>query len=183
VRPEKFHDQGLRVSEEDRLRADAAYMRLALDEARRATEHDDVPVGAVVVLGGEVIGAGHNERERRQDPTAHAETLALQDAADHLGSWRLLDTSLYVTLEPCAMCAGAIVLARVPRVVYGTTDPKAGAAGSVLDVLAEPRLNHRPAVTGGVLAAECAQLLLDFFAARRPGADRVPTEDAEPPDR
>ena len=111
-----------------------------------------MPVGAVVVHQGEVVGAGHNERERRQDPTAHAETLALQRAARRRGSWRLLDTVLYVTLEPCAMCAGAIVLARVPRVVYGTADPKAGAAGSVLDVLAEPRLNHRPAVEGGVLA-------------------------------
>jgi tRNA(adenine34) deaminase len=158
-------------------------MRLALAEALHAPEHGDVPVGAVVVHGDEVIGAGHNERERRQDPTAHAEIVALQAAAARLGSWRLLDTVLYVTLEPCAMCAGAIVLARVPRVVYGTTDPKAGAAGSVLDVLAEPRLNHRPAVTGGVLAAECAQLLLDFFAARRPGASPVPSEDAEPPAR
>ena len=111
--------------------------------------------------------AAHNERERRQDPTAHAETLALRRAAQRRGSWRLLDTVLYVTLEPCAMCAGAIVLARVPRVVFGTTDPKAGAAGSVLDVLAEPRLNHRPAVEGGVLAAECAALLTEFFAARR----------------
>jgi tRNA(adenine34) deaminase len=144
-----------------------AFMRLAIEEARRATEHGDVPVGAVVVHGDEPIARGHNERERRQDPTAHAETIALQRAATRLGSWRLLDTVLYVTLEPCAMCAGAIVLARVPRVVYGTPDPKAGAAGSVLDVLAEPRLNHRPQVTGGVLAAECAQLLLDFFAARR----------------
>jgi tRNA(adenine34) deaminase len=158
-------------------------MRLALAEARHATEHDDVPVGAVVVHGDGVIGAGRNERERRQDPTAHAEILALQAAAARLGSWRLLDTVLYVTLEPCAMCAGAIVLARVPRVVYGTVDPKAGAAGSVLDVLGETRLNHRPAVTGGVLAAECAQLLLDFFAARRPGAVGVPSEDAEPPAR
>src|SRR6202007_146554 len=109
----------------------------------------------------------HNERARRQDPTAHAELIALQAAARAIGHWRLLGTTLYVTLEPCAMCAGAIVLARVPRVVYGTTDPKAGAAGSVLDVLAEPRLNHRPEVTGGVLAPECARLLVDFFAARR----------------
>jgi tRNA(adenine34) deaminase len=146
---------------------DEAFMRLAIDEARRATEHGDVPVGAVLVHGDEPIALGHNERERRQDPTAHAETIALQEAAARLGSWRLLDTVLYVTLEPCAMCAGAIVLARVPRVVYGTPDPKAGAAGSVLDVLAEPRLNHRPQVTAGVLAAECAQLLLDFFTARR----------------
>ena len=142
-------------------------MRIALAEARLALEHDDVPVGAVVIYQGEVVGAGHNERERRQDPTAHAETLALQRASRRRGSWRQLDTVLYVTLEPCAMCAGAIVLARVPRVVYGTADPKAGAAGSVLDVLAEPRLNHRPAVEGGVLAAECALLLTDFFAARR----------------
>jgi tRNA(adenine34) deaminase len=146
---------------------DEPFMRLALAQARGAPEHGDVPVGAVVVYGDEPIGLGRNERERRQDPTAHAETIALQEAARRLGSWRLLDTVLYVTLEPCAMCAGAIVLARVPRVVYGTRDPKAGAAGSVLDILAEPRLNHRPAVTGGVLAADCAQLLLDFFAARR----------------
>jgi len=143
------------------------FMREALDEARLALPHDDVPVGAVVVRGGEVVGAGHNERERRQDPTAHAEILALQAAAAALGSWRLLDTTLYVTLEPCAMCAGAIVLARVPTVVFGTADPKAGAAGSVLDVLTEPRLNHRPGVVGGVLAAECAGLLADFFAPRR----------------
>jgi tRNA(adenine34) deaminase len=146
---------------------DDHWMRIALAEARMALDHDDVPVGAVVVHQGEVVGAGHNEREHRQDPTAHAETLALQRAARKRRSWRLLDTVLYVTLEPCAMCAGAIVLARVPRVVYGTTDPKAGAAGSVLDVLAEPRLNHRPVVQGGVLAVECAALLTDFFAARR----------------
>ena len=142
-------------------------MRLAIREAERALEHDDVPVGAVVVLDGVVIGAGHNERERRQDPTAHAEILALRAAAERLGTWRILDSALYVTLEPCAMCAGAIVLSRIPRVVYGTADPKAGAAGSVMDVLAEPRFNHRPAVTGGVLREECAALLLEFFAARR----------------
>ena len=139
-------------------------MRLALEQAERALGHGDVPVGAVLVRGGEVVGAGHNERELRQDPSAHAEMIALRAGARTLGSWRLLDTVLYVTLEPCAMCAGAIVLARVPRVVYGTTDPKAGAAGSVLDVLAEPRLNHRPLVEGGVMAAE---LLRAFFAARR----------------
>jgi tRNA(adenine34) deaminase len=146
---------------------DEYFMRLALREAERAVEHDDVPVGAVVVHGGEVIAAAHNEREVRQDPTAHAETLALREATRALGSWRALETVLYVTLEPCAMCAGAIVLARVPRVVYGTTDPKAGAAGSVLDILAEPRLNHRPEVAGGLLASECAQLLVAFFASRR----------------
>jgi tRNA(adenine34) deaminase len=143
-------------------------MRLALAEAERALAHDDVPVGAVILgPAGDVLGAGHNERERLQDPSAHAEMIAIRQAAEAIGHWRLLDTTLYVTLEPCAMCAGAIVLARIPRVVYGTADPKAGAAGSVLDVLAEPRLNHRPAVTGGVLAADCAALLVDFFASRR----------------
>jgi tRNA(adenine34) deaminase len=146
---------------------DEYYMRLALREAHAALEHDDVPIGAVVVREGEVIGVGHNERELRQDPTAHAELIALREASRALGSWRVLDTVLYVTLEPCAMCAGAIVLARVPRVVYGTADPKAGAAGSVLDVLGEARLNHRPAVAGGLLADECALLLTDFFGSRR----------------
>jgi tRNA(adenine34) deaminase len=146
---------------------DEHFMGLAIEEARLALGHDDVPVGAVVVSEGVVIGAGHNEREHLQDPTAHAEIVALRAAAAALGSWRVLESTLYVTLEPCAMCAGAIVLARVPRVVYGTTDPKAGAAGSVLDVLAEPRFNHRPEVAGGVLQAECAALLLEFFAARR----------------
>ena len=146
---------------------DEYYMRLALREAERALDHDDVPIGAVVVHEGEVIAAARNERELRRDPTAHAEILALREAAGHLDSWRLLDTVLYVTLEPCAMCAGAIVLARVPRVVYGADDPKAGAAGSVLDVLAEPRLNHRPAVARGLLADEAAELLRAFFASRR----------------
>jgi tRNA(adenine34) deaminase len=146
---------------------DEHFMRLALREAERALEHDDVPIGCVVVHGGEVVGAAPNERELRGDPTAHAEILALREASRALGDWRLLDTVLYVTLEPCAMCAGAIVLARVPRVVYGTVDPKAGAAGSVLDVLDEPRLNHRPEVAGGLLANECAAILRDFFATRR----------------
>ena len=147
--------------------SDAEFMDLAVHEARRALEHDDVPIGAVVVHDGEVIGAGHNERELRQDPTAHAEVLALRAAAAALGSWRVLESTLYVTLEPCAMCAGAIVLARVPRVVFGCTDPKAGAAGSVLDVLDVPQLNHRPLVEGGVRAEECASLLRAFFAERR----------------
>jgi tRNA(adenine34) deaminase len=146
---------------------DDFFMRLAIREAERALAHDDVPVGAVLVAAGEVIGAGHNERELRQDPTAHAEVLALREAARHLGSWRLLESVLYVTLEPCAMCAGAIVLGRVARVVYGTDDPKAGAAGSVLDVLGERRFNHRPEVAGGLLREECAALLVDFFASRR----------------
>ena len=146
---------------------DEYFMRLALREARLALKHDDVPIGAVAVHGGEVIGAGHNEREVRQDPTAHAEVIALREAARAVGGWRVLETVLYVTLEPCAMCAGAIVLARVPRVVYGASDPKAGAAGSVLDVLGERRLNHRPEVAGGLLAEECGALLSEFFAARR----------------
>ena len=142
-------------------------MRLALREASRALEHEDIPVGAVVVTDGEVIGTGHNERELRADPTAHAEVLALREAAQRLGSWRLDGAVMYVTLEPCAMCAGAIVLARVPRVVYAAADPKTGAAGSVLDVLGEPRLNHRPEVAGGLLAVESAELLRAFFGARR----------------
>jgi tRNA(adenine34) deaminase len=142
-------------------------MRLALREASRAVEHDDIPVGAIVVHEGEVIAAAHNERELRADPTAHAEMIALRAAAQALGSWRVLDSVLYVTLEPCAMCAGAIVLARVPRVVFGATDPKAGAGGSVLNVLAEPRLNHRPQVQSGLLAEECGDLLRGFFASRR----------------
>jgi tRNA(adenine34) deaminase len=146
---------------------DDFFMRLALREAERALEHDDVPIGAVIVRGGEVVSAGHNERELRGDPTAHAEVLALREAARLDGSWRVLDAVLYVTLEPCAMCAGALVLARVPRVVYGAADPKAGACGSVLDVLGEPRLNHRPEVSGGLLAEECGALLSAFFAARR----------------
>ena len=146
---------------------DEYFMRLALREAVRAREHDDVPVGCVVAREGEVIGAAANERELRSDPTAHAEVLALREAALAAGSWRLTAAVLYVTLEPCAMCAGAMVLARVPRVVYGATDPKAGAAGSVLDVLSEPRLNHRPDVAGGLLAAESSDLLREFFGSRR----------------
>ncbi len=142
-------------------------MRAALAEAESAAEHDDVPIGAVVARDGAVLAAAGNERELRRDPTAHAEILALRAAAEALGGWRLPDTTLYVTLEPCAMCAGAIVLARVPRVVYAAPDPKAGAAGSVLNVLAEPRLNHRPEVEAGVLADEAAALLRAFFATRR----------------
>jgi len=142
-------------------------MALAIERAREAEGHGDVPIGAVVARGEEVLGAAGNERELRRDPTAHAEILAIRAAAEALGGWRLPGTTLYVTLEPCAMCAGAIVLARIPTVVYGAPDPKAGAAGSVLDVLAEPRLNHRPEVIGGVRAEECSALLREFFAARR----------------
>jgi tRNA(adenine34) deaminase len=142
-------------------------MLLAIERARAAEGHDDVPIGAVLARGEEVLGAAGNERELRADPTAHAEILAIRAAAEALGGWRLPETTLYVTLEPCAMCAGAIVLARIPHVVYGAPDPKAGAAGSVLDVLAEPALNHRSQVTGGVLGPECATLLREFFASRR----------------
>ncbi len=146
---------------------DEYFMRLALREAERALEHDDVPVGAVVVKEGELIGAGHNERELRGDPTAHAETLALRQASQTLGTWRVLDAVLYVTLEPCAMCAGAIVLSRIPRVVFAASDPKAGAAGSVLNVLDVPQFNHRPECQGGLLADEAGDMLRAFFASRR----------------
>jgi tRNA(adenine34) deaminase len=146
---------------------DEYFMRLALREAERALEHDDVPVGCVIARDGEVIASAPNERELRGDPTAHAEMLALREAAQAVGSWRVADAVMYVTLEPCAMCAGAIVLARVPRVVYGAADPKTGAAGSVLNILAEPRLNHRPEVAGGLLAADAGDLLRAFFATRR----------------
>ena len=142
-------------------------MALAIEQARQAERHGDVPIGAVIAREGKSLAAAGNERELRRDPTAHAEVLAIRAAAERLGGWRLLGTTLYVTLEPCAMCAGAIVLARIPAVVYGAPDPKAGAAGSVFDILTEPALNHRPEVTGGVLGAECAGLLSDFFAARR----------------
>jgi tRNA(adenine34) deaminase len=146
---------------------DEYFMKLALREAIRSTEHDDVPVGCVIAHAGEVLAAAPNERELRGDPTAHCEILALREAAAKLGSWRLTGTVLYVTLEPCPMCAGAIVNARVPRVVYGAADPKAGAAGSVLDVLGEPRLNHRPEVAGGLLADDAAGILREFFLTRR----------------
>jgi tRNA(adenine34) deaminase len=142
-------------------------MALALEQARLAEAHGDVPIGAVIARDGEPIAAAGNERELRRDPTAHAEILAIRAAAEALGGWRLPGTTLYVTLEPCAMCAGAIVLARIPTVIFGAPDPKAGAAGSVLDILAEPALNHRPAVTGGVMEEESAALLRRFFAARR----------------
>ena len=146
---------------------DEYFMRLALREAEHATAHEDVPIGAVVVRDGEVVAATHNERELRQDPTAHAEMIALREAARLAGTWRILDAALYVSLEPCAMCAGAIVLARIARVVYGARDPKAGACGSVLNVLAEPRLNHRPELAAGLMAQESAGLLSAFFASRR----------------
>ena len=142
-------------------------MRLALDQAAEAATHGDVPIGAVVVRDGEVIAARHNERELTGDPTAHAEVLAIRDAARVVGHWRLLDCTLYVTLEPCVMCAGALVNARIGRVVFGATDPKAGAVDSLYQVCSDPRLNHRPPVSAGVRAEEAGALLRAFFADRR----------------
>jgi tRNA(adenine34) deaminase len=142
---------------------DQMMMELALGEARVAEAHGDAPVGAVVVHDGEVIARAHNRREYDQDPTAHAEVIALRQAAAALGRWRLAGCTLYVTLEPCAMCAGALVLARLDRLVYGCDDPKAGACGSVMDVIREPRLNHRIEEVRGVLAEECGRILTEFF--------------------
>jgi tRNA(adenine34) deaminase len=142
-------------------------MRLALDQAAAAAAHDDVPIGAVIVRDGVVIAARHNERELTGDPTAHAEVLAIRDAAQLVGHWRLLDCTLYVTLEPCVMCAGALVNARIGRVVFGAADPKAGALISLYEVCNDPRLNHRPPVTSGVQADQAGALLRRFFAARR----------------
>ena len=142
-------------------------MDLALTEARRALEHGDVPVGAVVVVNGEVIASRHNERELTGDPTAHAEVLALRDAAAVVGSWRLENVTLFVTLEPCPMCAGAILNARVPHLVFGASDPKAGATGSLYNICADARLNHETSVQPGVRAEAAAELLTSFFVARR----------------
>jgi tRNA(adenine34) deaminase len=153
---------------EDRFTAaDRELMERALELADRAAENGDVPIGAVIAREGEAVAAAGNERELRPDPTAHAEILAIREAAEVLGGWRLPGTTLYVTLEPCAMCAGAIVLARIPEVIYAAADPKAGAAGSVLDVLADPWLNHRPRVRSGLLAERASAQLRDFFRARR----------------
>ena len=142
-------------------------MGLALDQARSALEHGDVPVGAVLTRGDEVLAEACNERELRGDPTAHAEILALQAGSNVLGNWRLDDTTLYVTLEPCTMCAGALVWGRVGRLVYGPQDPKAGAALSLYNIPQDPRLNHQVSITSGVLAAECGSVLTEFFALRR----------------
>jgi tRNA(adenine34) deaminase len=142
-------------------------MRLALDQARMASMHGDVPVGAVIIdQAGELLAAAGNEREIRHDPTAHAEILVLREASRRLRSWRLTGLTLVVTLEPCTMCAGALVLARVARLIFGAFDPKAGAVSSLFDVVRDPRLNHRVEVRGGVLEAECSVLLKDFFASR-----------------
>jgi tRNA(adenine34) deaminase len=143
------------------------WMRLALDQARRAFDVEEVPIGALVVHGGAVIGEGYNQRETLSDPTAHAEMIAITQAAQALGSWRLIGCTLYVTLEPCPMCAGAIVQARIPTVVFGTTDPKAGACQTLYRITDDERLNHRSAVLGGVLQEECRAILQEFFALQR----------------
>ncbi len=142
---------------------DRDYMRLALEEARKAAAQGEVPIGAVLVRDDQVLAQAHNFRELWQDPTAHAEVVAIREAATQSGSWRLTDTTLYVTLEPCAMCIGAIILARIPRLVFGAVDPKAGACGSIVDLPAERRLNHRVEVIGGVLEQESQELLQAFF--------------------
>src|SRR6266540_4836744 len=149
------------------IRDDESGMRVALREAAASAEAGEVPVGCVIVHEGVVIARGHNQVEALQDATAHAEILAIGAASNALGSWRLHDCTLYVTLEPCSMCAGAMVLARLARLVYGAADPKAGACGSVLDVIHEPRLNHRVAVTAGVRAEECGAVLREYFARKR----------------
>jgi len=155
-----------RVSHMD-LTSDEHYMQLALTEARNALAHDDVPVGAVVVRDGDVIARAHNQRELLQDATAHAEIIALTQASTAIGSWRLTGCTLFVTLEPCVMCAGALVLARISRVAYGAKDPKAGACASLYRILEDSRLNHRPDITAGVLSAECGDVLREFFQAKR----------------
>ena len=149
-------------------------MRLALAQAREALTADEVPVGAVAVFEGRVVGRAHNQRELLRDPTAHAEMLALTQAAEALGRWRLSGVTLFVTLEPCAMCAGAMVLARIERLVYGATDPKAGAVESLYRLLDDDRLNHRVPSTGGVLADECGALLSEFFRKRRSSSGQAP---------
>jgi tRNA(adenine34) deaminase len=151
-------------------------MQLALAEARLAAAEGEVPVGAVALIGGTVVASRHNERERAADPTAHAEILALRDAAATVGGWRLSEVTLIVTLEPCPMCAGALVAARVRRVVFGASDPRAGACGTLYNLCADPRLNHELEVTGGVGAAAAGELLSSFFADKR--ADRVPSTGA-----
>jgi tRNA(adenine34) deaminase len=151
---------------------DAHWMRLALEEALKALEHGDVPIGAVAVRQGEVIGRGHNCRERDQDPTAHAEMIAMREAARAVGYWRLEDVTIYCTLEPCAMCAGAMVLARLPKLIYATHDPKAGAGGSIMNILQHPALNHQVEVHSGLMADESARHIRDFFAALRADGQR-----------
>ena len=152
---------------EQEQKIDERYMKLAVEQAGIAEENGDVPIGAVIVREGEVIGRAYNQREQLQDPTAHAEIIALTQAAAALENWHLDGCTMYVTLEPCAMCAGALVLARMKRLVYGCSDPKAGACGSLYNIVQDERLNHRVEVTSGVLEAECSELLQGFFAERR----------------
>ena len=147
---------------------DDNYMKLALEQAQIAEENGDVPIGAIIVFENQIIGKAYNQREQLQDPTAHAEIIALTQAAAFVESWRLHGCTMYVTLEPCPMCAGALVLARIDRLVYGCDDPKTGACGSLYDIVRDKRLNHRPVVTKGVLADECGQLLRSFFEKKRP---------------
>ena len=151
------------------LEQDQAWMRAALDQAEAARALGEVPIGAVVVLDGEIIGRGYNLRETSNDPTTHAEMVAIRQAAEHIGHWRLLDTTLYVTLEPCVMCMGAIILARIPRLVYACRDPRAGAVGSIYDFAQDERFNHKVEVTEGVLGEECSQMLSGFFKELRAG--------------
>ena len=148
---------------------DSRYMQYALKEAERAFDAGEVPVGCVIVHKGQIIGKAHNQRETLQDPTAHAEVLAITQAAAHLKSWRLEDTKLYVTLEPCAMCAGAIILSRIPEVYFGAMDPKAGCTGSLMNLLADTRFNHRPRVFSGLMAEQCGGILSAFFQKIRDG--------------
>jgi len=152
-----------------RTKTDDDFMAEALREARRAAAEDEVPVGAVVVKAGKVLGRGHNQRERLKDPTAHAEMIAITQAAAAVDGWRLDGATMFVTLEPCPMCAGALVNARVERLVYGTEDPRAGACGTLMNLLEDPRLNHRIPVTRGVRREECSALLTEFFRGKRPG--------------
>ena len=152
-------------------RSEERWMEAALEEARAARDGGDVPVGAVAVLEGRILGRGRNRTVELQDPTAHAEMIALREAASSLGAWRLIGVTLYATLEPCAMCAGACVLARIDRLVYGTADPKAGMSGSLASIPDDPRLNHRVDIVSGVLAEECGDLLREFFRSRRDSAE------------
>ena len=162
------------------MTTDEQFMRLALAEAAAAEGHDDVPIGAIVVVDGEVVARAHNRREVDLDPTAHAEIVAIRAAARELGTWRLDDATLYVTLEPCHMCAGALVLSRMRRLVYGATDPKAGAVASLDTLVDDPRLNHRVEVTSGIMEEECGDVLRAFFRARRGGRPNVSSPAVDP---
>jgi len=153
----------------DKLEQDQKFMQVAFDEAESAKALGEVPIGAVIVFEDEIIGRGRNLRETSNDPTTHAEMVAIRQAAEHVGHWRLLDCTLYVTLEPCVMCMGAIILARIPRLVYACRDPKAGAVGSIYDFAQDERFNHKVEVTEGVLGAKCSQLLSGFFRELRAG--------------